>query len=99
MGVRRRGGKGGAADEARHSVTLSFCYWHPTHFIAVQVDKHVRTSRYATSNGTCAPEMVRQWMLMHFPCAGEAQNKAEMMQRYLSSESCHAMSVCVHCCE
>ncbi len=31
--------------------------------------------------------MMANWMLMHFPCGGEAERKAGLMRRYVSSEN------------
>ena len=53
-----------------------------------QVDRLIPPLGYVKGvPGICPAPAMQSWMLMHFPCAGEAKSKAELMQRYKESES------------
>ncbi|GAX73716.1 hypothetical protein CEUSTIGMA_g1169.t1 [Chlamydomonas eustigma] len=51
--------------------------------VLTKIDKYVRPSK-SSMGGTCNTSAVRGWLLSHFPCAGEAENKALLMEKFSS---------------
>jgi hypothetical protein len=52
--------------------------------VAERPEKELRPAPFASKDdsGTCAADAVSRWMLMHFPCGGEAEHKRELMDKY-----------------
>jgi hypothetical protein len=54
--------------------------------LVIQLDKYVRPAKMGGIAGSCNATAVRGWLLSHFPCAGEAKNKALLMEKFSNSK-------------
>jgi len=52
--------------------------------VVTKLGQPMRTVRLPPGSTSCAPNMMRPWLLMHFPCSGESNRKGAAMSKYLT---------------